>query len=111
MPLQRHRRREDVEGAKLHLIVMLAGVQRVEVGDAIDAEDEEPSGPSRREDQLLQIGHLASPVDNLWRTQNRCEIAAHKPKDETSPNVYRAPATERNCALAQLLVGVRNDCS
>jgi hypothetical protein len=46
-------------------------------------------------------------VDNLWKTQNRCEIVARKPKDETSPNVYRAPATERNCALAQLLVGVR----
>jgi hypothetical protein len=29
---------EDVEGAKLHLIVMLAGVRRVEVGDAIHAE-------------------------------------------------------------------------
>ena len=30
---------QDVEGAKLDLIVMLAGVQRVEVRDAIDAED------------------------------------------------------------------------
>jgi hypothetical protein len=34
----------DVEGAKLHLIVMLAGVQGVAVRDAIDAEHEEPSG-------------------------------------------------------------------
>ena len=86
---------------------MLAGVQRVEVGDAIDAEDEEPSGPSRREDQLLQIGHPVSPVDNLWKTQTRCQFAARKPKDEKSPNMYGASVTERNCALAQLSVGVR----
>ena len=32
-------RSRSVEGAKLDLIVMLAGVQRVEVRDAIDAED------------------------------------------------------------------------
>jgi hypothetical protein len=30
---------QDVEGAQLHLVVVLAGVQRVEVGNAIDAED------------------------------------------------------------------------
>jgi hypothetical protein len=28
---------EDIEGVELHLSVMLARVQRVEVGDAIDA--------------------------------------------------------------------------
>jgi hypothetical protein len=30
---------QDVEGAELHLLVMLAGMQRVEVCDAIDAQD------------------------------------------------------------------------
>ncbi|MEY9228364.1 hypothetical protein ABIF68_007576 [Bradyrhizobium japonicum] len=31
--------REDIEGIELHLMLVLAGVQRVEIGNAVNAED------------------------------------------------------------------------
>ena len=32
--------REYIEGAHLHFVIVLAGVQRVEIGDAVDAKDD-----------------------------------------------------------------------
>jgi hypothetical protein len=42
--------RQDVEGIELHFIVVLAGMERIEIGDAVDAEhdgfavEDEPCG-------------------------------------------------------------------
>ena len=41
--------REDVEGVKLDLLLVLAGVQGVEIGNAVDAEDDGDSGNMERE--------------------------------------------------------------
>ena len=66
--------REDIEGVELHLVIVLAGVQRVEVGDAVDAEDH---GLAVDDEMLLAVlerglgdpGIAARPVGAVARQQ------------------------------------------
>jgi hypothetical protein len=51
--------RHDVEGVELHLVVMLAGMQGVEVCDAVDAEHDRLAV-----DDEAGLAHLACRLDN-----------------------------------------------
>jgi hypothetical protein len=57
--------RQNVESIELHLVIVLAGMQRVEIGDAVDAEDDRLAV----EDELLMMGFSERPRrsrDSAW---------------------------------------------
>jgi hypothetical protein len=62
--------RQNVEGVELHLVIVLARMQRVEVGYTVDTEDDSLA----IDDELLVAvfqGGLDDPVDSAWSSRSR----------------------------------------
>jgi hypothetical protein len=114
------RRDQDVEGAKLDLIVMLAGVQRVEVRDAIDAEDhgfavehEQPLPDlARVADQHSGESICRSIIEGhggqIWATSNGQQGAAFNftlptvPREIASQSTPRMPRRACNSGISSI---------
>jgi hypothetical protein len=54
--------RQNVEGVELHLVIVLAGMQSVEIGDAVDAKDHRFAIDDELLVSVLQRG-LDDPID------------------------------------------------
>jgi hypothetical protein len=68
---------QDVEGAELHLLVVLAGVQRIEIRDAVDSKDH-AGGPLVVSKKTYAAGleiHCPGGAVSNWAAQSPATIA------------------------------------
>lgn len=62
--------RENVEGVELHLFVVPAGMEAVEIGDAVDAEQHPLAVEHEGCDPVAERGLEIS--DSSWSSRGRC---------------------------------------